>query len=136
MILLRDGVIALLAAVGITALLWMALIWFFRRHEAATGAVFLLPLRGSGEGLEYRIHTLLEQRQRLGARMPVVMLDCGLDAAGRRRAELLPRRCEGVTLADLSELTKLLEAEPPREGTDYGRTEHGDGHRTEHDLSE
>ena len=46
--LLQDGVIALLAAIGLTALLWSLAGWIFRPRGRIPGTVFLLvPVRGA-----------------------------------------------------------------------------------------
>ena len=49
--LLQDGVIALLAAIGLTALLWSLAGWIFRPRGRIPGTVFLLvPVRGAAPG--------------------------------------------------------------------------------------
>lgn len=102
MTLMRDGVIALLAAVGLTAILWSLAEMIFRRRERDVQAVLLLPLRESVS--EYEVQTLLAQRRRLDAEAGIVLLDCGLDELERRRAELFTERYEGVTLLRADEV--------------------------------
>ena len=76
MTLLQDGVISALAAIGVTTLLWLAvslLLW----RERPVDAVYLVPLRGDGAGLDVTLHRLAQSR-----RLPVLLVDCG--AAVRR----------------------------------------------------
>ena len=52
MTLLQDGVIALLAAVGLTAILWLLADMILRRREEVP-VVLLLPLKDAAEEMEY-----------------------------------------------------------------------------------
>ena len=94
--LLQDGVVAALAAIGVTALIWLAaslLLW----RERPVDAVYLVRVSGDGTGLDVTLRRLAQSR-----RLPVLLVDCGLTAEGRRAAELL---CIGnVRLLTPSEL--------------------------------
>ena len=94
--LLQDGVVAALAAIGVTALIWLAaslLLW----RERPVDAVYLVRVSGDGTGLDVTLCRLAQSR-----RLPVLLVDCGLTAEGRRAAELL---CIGnVRLLTPSEL--------------------------------
>ena len=75
----QDGVLAGLAAVGLTAILWLLAGLLFRRRERLLDAVYLVPL---------------------------VLVDCGLTAAGRQRTELLTGGA-GAVLVTPQQLTDL-----------------------------
>ena len=93
----QDGVLAGLAAVGLTAILWLLAGLLFRRGERLLDAVYLVPLSGDAEQLDMTLRELSRERA-----LPVVLVDCGLTAEGRHAAELL---CIGnVRLLTPSEL--------------------------------
>ena len=48
----QDGVLAGLAAVGLTAILWLLAGLLFRRREHLLDAVYLVPLSGGAEQLD------------------------------------------------------------------------------------
>ena len=77
----QDGVLAGLAAVGLTAILWLLAGLLFRRRE--------------------RLLELSRERA-----LPVVLVDCGLTAAGRQRTELLTGGA-GAVLVTPQQLTDL-----------------------------
>ena len=81
--LLQDGVVAALAAIGVTALIWLAaslLLW----RERPVDAVYLVRVSGDGTGLDVTLRRLAQSR-----RLPVLLVDCGLTDEGRRAAALL-----------------------------------------------
>ena len=80
--LLQDGVVAALAAIGVTALIWLAaslLLW----RERPVDAVYLVRVSGDGTGLDVTLRRLAQSR------LPVLLVDCGLTDEGRRAAALL-----------------------------------------------
>ena len=80
----QDGVLAGLAAIGLTAILWLLAGLVFRRRERAPEAVYLVALRGGAEQLDMTLRALENVR-----RLPVLLVDCGLTDEGRRAAALL-----------------------------------------------
>lgn len=97
----QDGVLAGLAAVGLTAILWLLAGLLFRRRERLLDAVYLVPLSGGAEQLDMTLRELSRERA-----LPVVLVDCGLTAAGRRRTELLAGGA-GAVLVTPQQLTDL-----------------------------
>lgn len=97
----QDGVLAGLAAVGLTAILWLLAGLLFRRGERLLDAVYLVPLSGGAEQLDMTLRELSRERA-----LPVVLVDCGLTAAGRQRAELLTGGA-GAVLVTPQQLTDL-----------------------------
>lgn len=108
MTLLQDGVIALLAAVGLTAILWLIADMIFRRREEVP-AVLLLPVKGGAEEMEYQVHCLLELRARTGRYTPIILTDCGLQQEARNRAEKLTQMHTCVTMIKAEELSRYLQ---------------------------
>ena len=97
----QDGVLAGLAAVGLTAILWLLAGLLFRRRERLLDAVYLVPLSGGAEQLDMTLRELSRERA-----LPVVLVDCGLTAAGRQRTELLIGGA-GAVLVTPQQLTDL-----------------------------
>ena len=97
----QDGVLAGLAAVGLTAILWLLAGLLFRRRERLLDAVYLVTLSGGAEQLDMTLRALSRERA-----LPVVLVDCGLTAAGRQRTALLPGGA-GAVLVTPQQLTDL-----------------------------
>ena len=82
--LMREALVAFLASVGLTALLWLSMELLLRRRERLPTAVVLLPLRGAAEDLEESVRTL-----RWLGDPAIWLIDCGLNEEGTHRAKLL-----------------------------------------------
>lgn len=108
MTLLQDGVIALLAAVGLTAILWLLADMIFRRREEVP-VVLLLPVKGAAEEMEYQVHCLMELRTRTGRYTPIILADCGLCAEAKGRADQLTQTHTGVIMIKAGELPRYLQ---------------------------
>ena len=64
--LLQDGLVALLAAIGLATLLWLIVSVVFRLHKETLHHVSaLVPARGAANGLEHTVHTLEQLRYEL-----------------------------------------------------------------------
>ena len=121
--LLQDGVIALLAAFGAAALLWLLAGALLGRDEDLP-VVLAVPLRGQAEQMEYVVRALEMRRSRMGGKAPIVLIDAGMDAAARHRARLLAEEHGGVLLMSASDVSDF------GRWTEHGRTADGGGHRT------
>lgn len=95
---IQDGVLAFLAAVGLSTLVWMLGGWLFRRERPELAELrLLLPLRGDAEALEAQMRALRQMQSQLpGAQ--IVLLDCGLTERARSMADYLTRREAGAAL--------------------------------------
>ncbi len=94
--LLQDGAVAALAAIGVTSLLWLAASLLLQWERPLT-ASYVVAVTGDAAGLDVTLRALARNRP-----LPVLLVDCGLTAEGRRAAELL---CIGnVRLLTPSEL--------------------------------
>lgn len=101
----QDGVLAGLAAVGLTALIWLLAGALFRWQERPLDAVYVVALTGGAEKLDMTLRELARER-----RLPVVLVDGGLTAEGRQRTELLTARY-GAVLVTPQQLAKLYTKE-------------------------
>ena len=101
--LLHDGVIAALAAIGLTAILRLLASALFRQPPVRD-TWYIVALSGDGAGLDVTLRALAQNR-----RLPVVLVDCGLTEEGRRAASLAVS--DTVTLVTPSELPNLFTQE-------------------------
>ena len=96
--LLRDGVLAFLAAVGLTTLVWMgtSALLHTGRHRIP-GLLLVLPVRGDAPELENSLRELVQLRQEL-PEAEIVVADRGLSEESRRLARYLVTREEHASL--------------------------------------
>ena len=104
--LMGDGLIAFLAAVGVSTILWLLAETLLRRHSPVAEAVLVLPVRGDGATLERALHLTMEQRAT--GETPIVLADCGLDETVLRLAQSLTQRYSRVQLCPAEELENYL----------------------------
>lgn len=104
--LMGDGLIAFLAAVGVSTILWLLAETLLRRHSPVAEAVLVLPVRGDGATLERALHLTMEQRAT--GETPILLADRGLDETGLRLAQSLTQRYSRVQLCPAEELENYL----------------------------
>ena len=104
--LMGDGLIAFLAAVGVSTILWLLAETLLRRHSPVAEAVLVLPVRGDGATLERALHLTMEQRTT--GETPILLADCGLDETGLHLAQSLTQRYSRVQLCPAEELENYL----------------------------
>ena len=104
----QDGIIALLAAIGLASLVWMAVRSLFFRTPAAKGTTILLCARGNGEELEQQVRTLSLLCRENGTPGTILLADCGLSEEGMRLCRLLERSNRRVVLCKISEIEKYI----------------------------
>ena len=100
MMLLQDGCIAFLAAVGLTTVVWLvAGAIFHAGRPMIPGLLLVLPLRGEALAMESDMRELRRvQGQLSGAK--IVLADCGLTPDARRLAQYLADRGKNTALVD------------------------------------
>jgi hypothetical protein len=100
-----DILMALLAAIGLLALLWLPVSALMDLGKVSLPPrVELLPVSGSAQGLEAQVRALVT-----GKNAPtLVLVDCGLDDTGALMARCLCRRWSGVQLCTPGELKELF----------------------------
>ena len=95
MLILADALLAMLAAVGLASLVWLVFGAQFRPPRTAE-TLALVIARGDAEHLEQTVRAL--SRQKLLSR--ILILDGGLDAEAKARAELLCRELGNTELVE------------------------------------
>ena len=100
MMLLQDGCIAFLAAVGLTTVVWLvAGAIFHAGRPMIPGLLLVLPLRGEALAMESDVRELRRvQGQLSGAK--IVLAHCGLTPDARRLAQYLADRGKNAALVD------------------------------------
>ena len=108
--LLEDALVALLAAVGLAQILWLAVRLMLDRGERRRldHVAAVIPAAGGGAGLEQTVRALEQLRRETGGFRPIIMLDCGLSQEGTMVAELLAREERAVALCRPEELRETL----------------------------
>lgn len=104
----QDGVLAGLAAVGLTAILWLLAEALFR-WRAHPPAAYLVEASGGAEQLDMTLRELARERP-----LQVILVDSGLNEMGRQRAELLLTRYGG-TLVTPQQLAAMYTKENEQE---------------------
>lgn len=98
--LLQDGVVAALAAIGLTAVIFLLVSAIVHpRRRGTIPATAVIETCGEAKTLEYTVRALLRSRYEEGGFSRVVIVDCGLADEPRRVAEaLVPQRIRGLPL--------------------------------------
>jgi hypothetical protein len=105
----QDGLVALLAAVGLASLLWMAVTAIlYAPPRRSAQALALVAAQGDGTLLEGQVRDLERLRRERGVICRVLLVDCGLTDDGRRLAELLARGRHWVTVCRREEVEQYF----------------------------
>ena len=105
----QDGLVALLASIGLASIMWTVVrAVLFAGPEARREIAALLPAQGNGEHLEEQIRVLARLRQEQGVFGKALLVDCGLTGEGRKLAELLAREYRWVSLCGKDEVGAYL----------------------------
>ena len=105
----QDGLIALLAAVGLASMIWTAVrAVLFAGPERRAEIAALLVARGGGEEREEQLLVLQGLREEQGMFGRTLLVDCGLSDEGRKRAEILARKHRWVSLCGKDEIGYYL----------------------------
>ena len=100
MVLLQDGIIAFLSAVGLTTVVWLAAGTVIHAEKPTEPSLLLvLPLRGEALAREGDFRELRRVRHRLpGSR--IVLADCGMSEDAKALARYLAEREEDILLTE------------------------------------
>ena len=103
MVLLQDGLIAFLSAVGLTTVVWMvAGAILHTGRPTVPGLLLVLPLRGEALAMEADVRELRRVQGRLpGAK--IVLVDYGLTDDARALANYLADREKNAEVVDAKE---------------------------------
>ena len=105
MLLLQDGVLAFLSAIGLTTIVWAAAGALLRLggRPAIPGLLLVLPLRGEALAMEADVRELRRVQGGLpGAK--IVLADCGLTPDAQALARYLADRENNAALTPAGEL--------------------------------
>lgn len=92
MALFRDSLIALLAAMGLITVFFLAVKALFGREKDLASAVYLvLPVSEKTKDMERAVSVLQRFRREYGGAAKAVVLDCGMEEQQRRMAQILQR---------------------------------------------
>ena len=105
MLLLQDGVLAFLSAVGLTTIVWAAagVLLHLGGRPAIPGLLLVLPLRGEALAMEADVREL----RRVQGSVPgakIVLADCGLTPDAQALARYLAEREKNAALVPAGEL--------------------------------
>ena len=106
--ILTDGLIAFLAAVGLTGLIWALAGALVRRGRPALRTFVVLCAAGAGEDLDWAVYTACRAAALMGGDGRVVVLDCGLSETGRQHAAVLQKNNDCVTVCLPSQLEQTI----------------------------
>lgn len=109
MLLLQDGVLAFLSAVGLTSLVWILGGALFRigGRPAVPGLLLVLPLKGEALAMEADVRELRRVQGGLpGAK--IILADCGLTPDAQALARYLADREKNAALIPAGELSAEL----------------------------
>lgn len=105
----QDGLVALLASIGLASIMWTVVrAVLYAGPERRKGVVALLPASGGGEGLEEQVKALRALRGEHELFSMVVLVDCGLSEEGRKLAKLLVREDRWAALCRPDEVADYL----------------------------
>ena len=100
MVLLQDGLIAFLSAVGLTTVVWIiAGLFCPGGGRKVAGLLLVLPLQGEAPAMEADVREL----RRLQSQLPgagIVLADCGLSEDARALARYLAAREKNASFVD------------------------------------
>ena len=92
MALLGDSLIALLAATGLAATLYLALRTLFGgTKELCSPVLLVLPVSEKTKDMEQAVCALQQFRRQYGGAAKAVVLDCGMNEEQRHMARILQR---------------------------------------------
>ena len=108
MTVLCDGVIAFLAAVGLSALMWLLAGALVRRKAVLPRAFTVLPVTGAAQEMEEAVRVLLAENPSVGRGLPLLVVDCGLSPEAAAQAAALESGDHRITVVTPQEVTNYF----------------------------
>ncbi|MCI9505136.1 MAG: hypothetical protein HFF62_00905 [Oscillospiraceae bacterium] len=106
----QDGLLAMLAAVGLASLLWgLVRAVLCPGTPRQRSLVALIPAQGNGETLEQQVRTLRRIRQEQNVFSLILLVDCGLNKEGQKLSRLIARQDRWVTICRPEDVSKYLD---------------------------
>ena len=100
----QDGLIALLATIGLTALIWLPIRSICFLPAVHRSVLTLLCVQGDGGELEQQVRALRLLQEECGITGKLLLVDCGLSDEGRALCRLIERTDRHVTLCEKSDI--------------------------------
>ena len=104
----QDGVIALLASIGLASILWGIVRVFLFLPVQQQDTLALICARGDGETLEEQIRTFTLLRCDQGIVGEILLVDCGLTENGKKLCHLLEQGNRRVSLCKIEDIHKYI----------------------------
>ena len=104
----QDGLIALLATVGLAAIIWLPIRAVCLLPEINRRIVAVLCVQDDCVDLEQQVRALLHLTKECGISAKLLLVDCGLSEEGRGICRLICRLHPQVTLCDRHEIESLI----------------------------
>lgn len=106
----QDGLLAMLAAVGLASLLWgLVRAVLCPGTPRQRSLVALIPAQGNGETLEQQVRTLRRIRQEQNVFSLILLVDCGLNKEGQKLSRLIAKQDRWVTICRPEDVSKYLD---------------------------
>lgn len=96
----QEGLIALLATLGLAAIIWLPIRSVCVLPGIKRRITAIVPVEGDCAALEQEVRSLVLLRRECGIRGEILLLDCGLSEEGRSLCRLLTRLHPSVILCD------------------------------------
>jgi len=108
--LLRDGLIAALAAIGLTTVLFLTVsVVFHPRRRGTIPAIAVVPVSGNAEKLEHTVRALERSRYEESGFSRIIILDRGMSESAGKIAQFLCRDDYDVQLCTEEDLQRYIE---------------------------
>ncbi len=104
----QDGLIALLATIGLTAIIWLPIRSICFLPEIRRRLITLIPVQGNCEELDPQVRTLSLLYGECGITGEILLVDCGLSEEGRKLCRLMAHSCKRVSLCEQSEIEQYF----------------------------
>ena len=104
----QEGLIALLATIGLAAIIWLPIrsVCFLPGIKRRLTAIFCV--QGDCTELDREVSALVLLRRECGIQGSILLLDCGLSDEGRRICRLLTKLHPTVILCDRDDAESLI----------------------------
>jgi len=105
----QDGVVAVLAAVGVVELLWkLAQALMTKNRPAPKRALAVISAAGDGSSIQEQVRALTAIGRESGVIGRILVADCGLDEEGQKLCRILERENRWVILCRAEDVVHYL----------------------------
>lgn len=104
----QDGLIALLATIGLTAIIWLPIRSICFLPPVRRSLITLIPVQGDCEDLEPQVRSLALLYDACGITCRILLVDCGLSDEGQKLCRLLSQDDRRVMLCSKREIEAYI----------------------------